>query len=66
MTCPPRERLKPYYRWTGWINGRPATKSISEEIARECQKRVENYRELQKKIEETVAEATVGEVPPTQ
>ena len=47
----------PYYRWTGWINGRPTTKSISEEIAQECQKRIENYRELQKKIEETVADA---------
>jgi hypothetical protein len=29
----------PYYRWTGWINGKPTTKTISEEIARECQKR---------------------------
>ena len=39
----------PYYRWTGWINGKPTTKTISEEIARECQKRIENYKELQKK-----------------
>jgi len=47
----------PYYRWTGWINGKPTTKAISEEIARECQKRIENYRELQKKIDQTVANA---------
>jgi hypothetical protein len=39
----------PYYRWTGWINGRLTTKSISEDIARECRKRIENCRELQKK-----------------
>jgi hypothetical protein len=26
-------------------------------VARECQKRIENYKELQKKIEDTVAEA---------
>jgi hypothetical protein len=55
----------PYYRWTGWINGRPTTKSINEEIARECQKRIENYRELQKKIEEIVADA-LHQAPWTQ
>ena len=42
---------------TGSINGRPTTKAISEDVARECQKRIENYKELQKKIEDTVAEA---------
>jgi hypothetical protein len=47
----------PYYRWTGWINGKPTTKTISEEIAGECQKRIDNYKELQKKIEKTVADA---------
>ena len=68
-TCRCRQDPKylhgPYYRWTGWINGRPTTKSISEEIARECQKRIENYRELQKKIEETVADA-LDQAPWTQ
>jgi hypothetical protein len=29
----------------------------TEEIARECQKRIENYRELQKNIEKTIADA---------
>ena len=61
----PKYMHGPYYRWTGWINGRPTTKSISEEIARECQKRIENYRELQKKIEETVADA-LDQAPWTQ
>jgi hypothetical protein len=26
-------------------------------VARECQKRIENYKELQKKIDQTVADA---------
>jgi hypothetical protein len=47
----------PYYRWTGWINGKATTETVSEEIARECQKRIENYKEPQKKIESVVAEA---------
>jgi hypothetical protein len=53
----PNYRHGPYYRWTGWINGQPTTKTISEEIARECQKRIDNYKELQKNIEKTVADA---------
>ena len=47
----------PYYRWSGWINGKPTTKTISEEIARECERRIENYKELQRKIEQAVANA---------
>jgi len=47
----------PYYRWTGWINGRPTTKTLSEELARECQGRIENYKELQKRIGQAVADA---------
>lgn len=39
------------------MNGRPTTKTISEEMARECQKRIENYKELQKKIDQTVENA---------
>ena len=39
------------------INGRFTTKTISEEIARECEKRIENYRELQRQIAQAVANA---------
>src|SRR5215471_7246289 len=60
-TCRCRQDPKylhgPYYRWIGWINGKPTTKNISEETAKECQRRIENYKELQKKIEKTVADA---------
>jgi hypothetical protein len=52
-TCRCRQDPKylhgPYYRWIGWINGKPTTKNISEETAQECQRRIENYKELQKK-----------------
>jgi hypothetical protein len=47
----------PYYRWTGWIDGRATTKTVSEETARECQRRIENYKQLQKKIDKTIADA---------
>jgi hypothetical protein len=50
-------RHGPYYRWSGWINGKPTTKTVSEEIARECQRRIDNYKKLQRKIDETVANA---------
>jgi hypothetical protein len=55
----------PYYRWTGWINGKPTTKTISEEVARECQKRIENYKELQKKIDKIVV-AAIDQAPWSQ
>ena len=53
----PRYLHGPYYRWTGWINGKATTKTVSEEIARECERRIENYRELQSKIEDVIAKA---------
>ena len=65
VTRNPKYLHGPYYRWTGWINGKPTTKTISEEIARECQKRIANYKELQKKIDKTVANA-LDQAPWTQ
>ena len=49
----------------GSINGKPTTKTISEEVARECQKRIKNYKELQKKIDKIIAEA-IDQAPWTQ
>ena len=42
----------PYWRWTGPINGKMTTRRLSEEAARECQKKIENYKKLQKRIKE--------------
>jgi hypothetical protein len=46
-----------YYRWTGFINGKRTTKTISKEQAEECERRIKNYRELQKKIDRLLAAA---------
>ena len=39
-----------YYRWTGIIDGKRTTKTISKEIAVECQKRIRNYKKLKQKV----------------
>ena len=43
----------------------PRRRNFSSCVARECQKRIENYKELQKKIEKTVAGA-LDQAPWTQ
>ena len=40
-----------YYRWTGFIDGKRTTKTISREEALECAQRIQNLRKLQHKIE---------------
>jgi hypothetical protein len=39
-----------YYRWTGFMNGKRTTKTITKEVASECKKRIANLRKLQKEI----------------
>jgi hypothetical protein len=46
-----------YYRWTGFIEGKRTTKTISKEMAKECEKRIENYRVLQSKLDQIVEKA---------
>ena len=46
-----------YYRWTGVIKGKRTTKTITKEIADECEKRIRNYRALEKKISEMIEKA---------
>jgi len=41
----------PYYRWTGKLNGKITTITLTKEIAQECQWRIANYRKLQKDLE---------------
>ena len=40
----------PYYRWTGLMDGKPTTKTISKKIALECERRIKKYRVFQEKI----------------
>lgn len=39
-----------YYRWTGFIEGKRTTKTVSKEVAQECKRRIRNLRRLQKTI----------------
>ena len=47
----------PFYRWTGVLNGKRTTKSISKEMAHECERRIQNYRRLQKKLDHFLGKA---------
>ena len=40
----------PYYRWTGALDGKQTTITLSKEEADECSKRIENWKKLQEKI----------------
>jgi len=44
----------PYYRWTGFINGKRTTKTISKEAAMECKRRIRNFRKLQQDLDKVV------------
>src|SRR5260370_17688429 len=54
-----------YYRWTGLIKGKRTTKTISKEVAQECQRRIENYRALQDKLDHIVEDA-LANAPSTE
>ena len=59
--CPchqdPARRHGVYYRWTGILEGKRTTKTLSRKEARECQVRIKNYRELQKHVSRLVGQA---------
>ena len=41
----------PYYRWTGLINNKRTTVTLSESDAKEAQKRNDNYKKFMEKID---------------
>ena len=49
-----------YYRWTGFIDGKRTTKTISKEEALECKRRIRKFRRLQKQIDALLAQALRG------
>ena len=51
-----------YYRWTGFLQGKRTTKTLSKEIAQECQNRIKNYRKFQRQIEKILTQA-LAEAP---
>lgn len=49
-----------YYRWTGFIDGKRTTKTLSKEMAHECKKQIASFRKLQQNIEELLKKALEG------
>jgi hypothetical protein len=54
-----------YYRWTGFLQGKRTTKSLTKEQAEECRRRIHNYRKLQRQIDQILAQA-LAEAPWTK
>ena len=46
-----------YYRWTGVLDGTRTTKTISWEVARECEQRIDRYKKFKKKIDSLLKKA---------
>jgi hypothetical protein len=60
--CACKKRRSPqlhgtYYRWTGFIDGKRTTKTISKEVALECKRRIKKLRRLQQQIDALLTEA---------
>ena len=47
----------PYYRWTGFLEGKRTTKTLTPEQARECKKRLRNYHTLEKQLQQLLHQA---------
>jgi len=47
----------PYYRWTGMIDGRRTSRTLNEKTSKECERRIRNYRKLQKQIDRILKNA---------
>ena len=47
----------PYHRWTGLVNGKPTTITLSAAEARECQRRIRRFRRLQDRLHRWLAHA---------
>jgi len=51
-----------YYRWTGFLDGKRTTKTLSKDVAQECERRIKNYRRLQRQLEKILAQS-LAEAP---
>jgi len=47
----------PYYRWTGFLDGKRTTKTINKEMALECKRRILHFRNMQRMVEELVRDS---------
>ena len=46
----------PYHVWTGIIDGKQTSRTISEDLAEECRRKIDNYRKLQERIKALIDE----------
>jgi hypothetical protein len=53
----PGKRHGVYYRWTGILEGKRTTKTLSKEEAMECQASIQNCRQLQKRINDLIRQS---------
>lgn len=54
----PKALHGPYYRWTGRLKGKITTKTLTQKMAQECEKRIRRYQKFQKEMEKILAEAS--------
>ena len=47
----------PYYRWTGLVDGKPTTITLSAAEARDCERRIRRFRRLQERLRRWLARA---------
>ena len=47
----------PYYRWTGLIDGKQTTITISKSVAKECSRRIKSYKQLIKQWDSIMKKA---------
>lgn len=47
----------PYHRWTGLIDGKPTTITLSAAEARECNRRIRRFRRLQERLHRLIGRA---------
>lgn len=47
----------PYYQWTGIIQGKRTSRTLSREDAKECAKRIKNYQKLMKELDSILEES---------
>lgn len=47
----------PYYRWTGLVDGKPTTITLSAAEARDCERRIRRFRQLQERLRRSLARA---------
>jgi hypothetical protein len=55
----------PFYRWTGLIDGKRTTRTISKEDAVESERRIKNYRKMKKEID-ALLEMSLKDAPWTK